>query len=252
MGKILNALPTFIIIGTIKSGTSGLYRTMIKHSKIKGARNNKKELVYLQSKRYQKNLQNYRQYFFPCKEGEITGEATPSYILYEKVAQRLKFSLPNIKLIVLLRNPVIRAYSQYYHAVRNVNRGIYPKIVSFDELIEKELQGKTPYPKHMGKHLIKRGIYVTQLEMWYKYFSKNQIMIIKSEEYFNNPQKILKEVYKFVGVPYEYVEVYNPEKRIYPKSMNPQIQQKLKKYFVQYNERLYQLIERDMEWENEI
>jgi len=249
MGKRIK-LPSFIIIGTIKGGTSGLYWSMCKHPKIQPAK--KKELVYFQSGRYKKDLDDYRSSFNPCAEDEITGESTPSYILHEKVAQRIKKSLPNVKLLVLLRNPITRAYSQYYHAVRNYKRETYPMLESFDVMVKREMTKIATYPKHMGKDLLKRGVYIDQLKIWYKYFPKEQIKIIKSEDYFNNPNKVLDEVFVFLGLePYSVKEIINQDKRIYPNPMSLKMKKKLKKYYTRYNKQLYKLIGRNMEWEKE-
>jgi hypothetical protein len=241
-------IPTFIIIGVIKGGTSGLYWTLAQHPQIKPAK--KKELVYFQGNNYNKNLKNYYQYFPKCQSNEITGEATPSYILYEKVAKRIKESLPNCKFIVMLRNPITRAYSQYYHMVRNYKRGLYPQPDLFEAMVLKELNNKSNYNYWMGKDMLKRGKYAEQLKIWFKYFPKNQFLIIKSEEYFKTPIKIYHHVLEFFNLAHANInKIIIPDKRKYPDKMKNNTYISLLNYFVPYNKELYQLIDRDMNWE---
>ena len=118
-------LPDFIIIGAQKSGTTSLYDFLIKHPAIAPAA--KKELHYF-SVQYARGELWYRSNFptnlsrsaFYKKTTQrlLSGEASPLYLFYPMVPDRMKEILPDVKLIVILRNPVDRAYSHYHHSLR--------------------------------------------------------------------------------------------------------------------------------------
>jgi hypothetical protein len=119
-------LPDFIIIGAMKSGTTSLYNYLVQHPNVlKGA---KKEIHFFDWQ-YEKGLPYYRSQF-PTQPYKIfmrsfrkyefiCGEASPYYFFHPHVARRVAQDLPHVKLIAILRNPVDRAYSHYWHWVRD-------------------------------------------------------------------------------------------------------------------------------------
>ena len=135
-----HVLPDFLIIGAARSGTTSLYQYLTEHpSIIPGVG---KE-IYFFDKKFKKGINWYKS-FFPTKFSMaiiknkqktkcITGEATPRYLHYPHAPKRIFEFLPKIKLIVLLRNPIDRAYSHYQMEVSSGNEEL-----SFEESIEKE------------------------------------------------------------------------------------------------------------------
>ena len=136
----LRRLPDFVIIGAMKSGTTSLYSFIVKHPAVAPAA--KKELHYF-SVQYARGELWYRSNFptnlsrciFYKKTSQRlhSGEASPLYLFYPLVPGRMKKTLPDVKLIVILRNPVDRAYSHYYHSLRS---NIEP--MSFEKAVELE------------------------------------------------------------------------------------------------------------------
>ena len=136
-------LPNFIIIGAQKCGTTSLYRNLIKHPHIASAL--RKEVYYFDLKFGKKNTVWYKAYFPTvfytyCMEkirGHklLTGEATPNYIFNPHSPKRVAHLLPQIKLIVMLRNPVDRAYSHYNMMVK---KGL--EQLSFEDAIKSETE----------------------------------------------------------------------------------------------------------------
>ena len=110
----LRRLPDFVIIGAQKAGTTSLYDLMTRHPSIAPAYD--KELRYF-STYYDRGETWYRSNF-PVVRGQLTGESTPSYVFYSAAPSRMKKLLPNARIIVILRNPVDRAYSHYNMVVR--------------------------------------------------------------------------------------------------------------------------------------
>ena len=133
-------LPDFVIIGAMKSGTTSLYNFVIKHPTIAPAF--AKELHYFSiwykfgELWYRSNFPtNLSRHYFYKKTNQklLSGEASPTYLFYPTVPSRMKEILPDVKLIVILRNPVDRAYSHYHHMLRRNNESL-----SFEKAIESE------------------------------------------------------------------------------------------------------------------
>lgn len=171
----LGSLPTFLIIGAQRCGTTSLYDSLTGHPSILPAL--RKELHYFDNN-YDKCLEWYKA-FFPLRlpretnstaNPPLRGEATPYYIFHPRAHQRIADVLPNAKLIVVLRNPVDRAYSHYWHEVR-----MGYEHLSFEEAIAKESErtGREVHDllrdeqyrsvEHQHFSYLNRGIYHQQL-----------------------------------------------------------------------------------------
>lgn len=191
--------------------------------------------------------------------GKITGEATPYYLFHPMVPQRMYNVLPNAKLIILLRNPVDRAFSHYKHEVRRGNESL-----SFEEALKKEevrLDGELKKIRenkeyqsinHQSHSYLSRGIYINQIKRWFNFFSGNQILILKSEDLFNNPSETYKRVLGFLGLrKFDLPDFknfnYDPKKE----SMNPDTRKRLIEFFKPHNRRLYEYLGVDFRWETE-
>jgi len=228
----LRKLPDFLIIGAGKAGTTSLYDYLCQHSKINPALF--KEIHYFDT-HYNKG-ENWYKLHFPFQS--ITGEASPYYIYHPSVAQRVKKLIPTIKLIIILRNPIDRAYSQYTHEVRNKNESL-----SFEDAIIAEssrLKDKsfTEVDRMIFSYL-DRGKYASQIKTWLKYFPKKQIKIIP----FGNIIKT-DEIFDFLGLKPELINtkyklnaggVYQP--------IHTETRKKLDEYFKPYNKELFELLE---------
>ncbi len=114
------ALPGFIIIGGMKCGTSSLFKYLGQHPQL--FRSNYKEIRYFSHDNYYaKGEKWYRSHFPRMKDmpsGSLTFEASPDYLIYPASSVRIASLIPNVKLIVLLRNPTERAISHYFHNIK--------------------------------------------------------------------------------------------------------------------------------------
>ena len=110
--KSYNAKPHFLGVGTQKGGTTTLYRLLKKHRDIFLPEN--KEIHYF-TKNYHLGDQWYINHFQESLPGKIRGEITPYYLFHEAVPSRIKLFRDNMKFIILLRDPVERTLSQYFH-----------------------------------------------------------------------------------------------------------------------------------------
>lgn len=264
--KSARILPDFIIVGAMKSGTSFLINYLSEHPYIK-IPEYQKEIHFFDNHFYD-GINWYKSYF-PTKISKqfnkkfkkinfITGEKSPYYIFHPLAPQRIHSLLPKVKIIILLRNPVKRAYSHYNHSVRNNRENL-----TFEEAIEKEperLKGekdkiiknrKYRSKKYTYYSYLTRGIYIKQIKNWYKYFPKEHILVIKSEEMYRNSQEVMNKVYEFLGLPKmkheQFQKVFSHE---YTK-MDEKTNKYLKEYFKPYNQQLYDYLNVDYNWEEE-
>jgi len=260
-----HVLPDFLIIGAARSGTTSLYEYLTQHpSVIPGVG---KE-VYFFDKKYDQGINWYKS-FFPTKISKsrlekklkrncITGEATPRYLYHPYTPKRVFDLIPNVKLIVLLRNPIDRAYSHYQMEVDHGHENL-----SFEEAIEKEesrvkheielMNNNENYysVEFYRKSYLTRGIYVTQLKNWFKFFPRNQFLIIKSEDFYSNTPYVYNTVLKFLELPEFKLQHYKQFKMRQYSSMTNKIRKKLSDYFAPYNKELYKLIGINFNWEEE-
>jgi len=239
------ALPDFLIIGTQKGGTVSLHRLLAQHPQMHMA---KVEAHYFDiESNYKKGELWYRSHFpFRSKiaPDDLVGERTPDYLFFPNAAKRIQKDLPNIKLICLLRNPTERAISNYFMAVRG-GRESLPIMEALTT--EEERYGSSGYGHRSYK---RRGLYLEQLKRYEGYSLKNQLLILSSEEFFTNPQKTLKQVFRFLGVG-ETFECSNFSPRNVGKNKTPipkEVYEYLNKYFKPYNRRLYNYLNRDFGW----
>ena len=264
-------LPSFLIIGMAKCGTTSLAHALKDHSKIVMA--NHKELYFFNNIQNYKRGKNYYVTLFPdCKPDQICFEATPHYLRYEKVPERVKELIPKAKFIVLLRNPVKRATSQAYGYLRQCKRkGEKPVFTDVNDIIESLFKEEKVFANHHSHYILKnyaRNIltwgkyYSKYLENWFKVFPRHKFLIIKAEDFFNNEEKVVKKCFKFLNLKPEKVAVKHILKgrqqnikqlgRNEYKQPSKQLQHQLKEYFRPYNQKLYNLLGRDFNWEKEI
>ena len=255
-------LPDYIIIGAAKSGTTSLYEYMIKNPRIEPAIT--KQIHYFD--KYFSRGSNWYKTTFPKKSkknkilkefGEFqTGEATPMYMEHPLAPKRVHDLIPNVKLIVLLRNPVERAYSRYNMELKNNNENL-----TFEETIEQEperLEGEFEKMKNDENYFshsydahayVTTGIYADQLERWFEYFPREQFLIIKSEDFFEQPNKIMNKVFDFLQISIFKQDKFEKFREGNYPSMKPETREKLVEFFKPHNKRLYELLGIDFGWD---
>lgn len=234
----IGTLPYFVIIGTQKGGTSLLYRLLIRHPLIERAAT--KELHFFDNN-FSEGPSWYGRYFPPSKRIDdretVSGEATPSYLLDPLVPERMAKTVPDARLIALLRNPVNRAYSQHQMRVR---RG--DEIRSFGEATRQEMAGER------GAGYLVRGRYAEQLERFAHYADRGHLLVIKTEDFFSRRWDVFDRALAFLDLPPLAPFAVPPStKTTYP-PMDPATRRRLEAYFEPYNQRLYEYLGVDFGW----
>ncbi len=201
--KSLRAKPHFLGIGTQKGGTTTLYRLLKKHPDIFLPEN--KEIHYF-TKNYYLGDEWYINHFQEASPGQIRGEITPYYLFHAAVPGRIKSFKNNMKFIILLRDPVERTLSQYFHSVR-----LGLEDLSLEDALNAEedrLENSASIiSKPNGKHLshqehsyLSRSRYDIQIKRYSKYFKKKNMLIISSEKFFKDDGSCMNSISNFLQV----------------------------------------------------
>jgi len=260
----LHLLPDFYIIGFVKCGTTSMYEYLMQHPCVYPPKG--KEISYF-DRLYFKGINWYKvgfpfkfhKYIYKNIRGKEfqTGEATPQYIEHPHALYKLKKLTPNAKFIVLLRNPIDRAFSQHNMNVKNDY-----EFRNFNDALKHEserIKGRYEKMERDEKYYswdyeifgyLEHGIYVNKLKRWMEVFPKEQFFIIQTEEFLRNTREIYQQVLEFLGLPkWPLGEYALYKKRKYKEKMDQDLRKKLGGYFRPHNERLYELIGRKFDWD---
>ena len=193
-------LPDFLGIGAQKGGTTYLYDLLQQHPQVYLA--HPKELHYFSLHHY-KGLKWYSNHFEAAPVGKRCGEISPYYMFHPLASERIAAALPTVKLIVLLRDPVERTLSQYFHSKR---LGLEP--LDLEEALAAEpdrlanaeavLKRGEAHQSHQQHSYISRSRYEQQLFRFEKMFPPNQLLALRSENLFVHPHGIWKQVLEFL------------------------------------------------------
>ena len=206
-------MPNFFIIGAQKAGTTSLYRYLDQHPQIymsplkepfffDNEIDSKGEIVQQRfggpgrprAPRFA-NLEAYRTLFRAVKGEKAIGEASPLYIYAPGTAERIKRYVPEAKLIILLRNPADRAYSAFLQAVRI---GVEPLTDFARALREEEHRIRDNW--HYAFHYRNRGLYVQQLERYYRVFGRERVGVWLYEDLRDDPAGVAQSIFRFLSV----------------------------------------------------
>jgi hypothetical protein len=256
-------LPDYLIIGTQRGGTTSLYKYLAGHPGHPHALS--KELRFFDSN-YRRGMAWYRSRF-PSRAYRalarrvrgydiVVGEASPDYLFHPRVPARVARDLPWARFVVLLRNPVDRAWSHYWHQAK---RGF--ERLTFEEAIDREgdrLHGELDrmlrderyesFERHHHSYLA-RGVYADQLDVWLELFPPARFHFERSEDLFAAPAATSRRVAEFLGLPPVELGSYHVYNVFAEGSMHPATRSRLVDYFRPHNLRLYELLGRDFGWD---
>lgn len=193
-------LPDFLIVGTMKSGTSTLASYLDTHESIHIP---SKELHFFNvDERFSQGASWYADKLkktFGKSENydtQLVGEKTPTYSYQQNCAQRIKETIPDVKLIWIFRNPVKRAFSNYLHRHK---RG--SELLSFRSAVARESKR---IKKDIFTGYLDRSRYATQVERFLQIFNRDQMLFLLFEDLLGDAQAELRKVTDFLGIdPFE-------------------------------------------------
>ena len=187
----------FLIIGAQKAGTTSLFKYLTIHPEIFMPAG--KEINFFSDNaKFIRGINWYLSEHFAYRErSKIKGEASPDYMKYDYVAMRIHSLFPRIKLIAILRNPIMRTYSHYRMSLaRKIETR--PFEVCIKELLNKEI--KIDNKENMEREFIRLSEYGRILSIYLRFFPQESIKIMFSEKLREDPVNSMKSVYEFLGV----------------------------------------------------
>lgn len=251
----LRALPDFLIVGAQRAGSSSLFAYVCAHPGVTEPTH--KEIHFFDNNWF-RGLGWYRRYF-PLRArmgGRITGEASPYYLFHPAVPERVAETLPEVRLIAVLRDPVERAYSAYQLARRQGHETLEfeEALAHEDERLAGEEERILADPSYLsGPHrwlsYRARGLYAGQLERWYERFPREQLLVVRSEDLFAHPEATLQTVFEFIGLePWSAAEYPALNQRPYS-GMSDEARASLAAAYAEPNRRLEALLGRELGWQ---
>ncbi|AOX04688.1 sulfotransferase [Moorena producens PAL-8-15-08-1] len=195
-------LPTFLIIGVQKAGTTSIYNYLTQHPQV--YMSPVKETNFLEkdwetlppdlitpNKNRIDTFEKYSQLFQDVKDEIAIGEASPNYLFHYKSSSELILRyLPDVKLIAILRNPIDRAYSDYLMHVREAT-DVAGKLQPLSEQLKF---------RSKGSFTLKKGLYTAQLRHFIETFNRDKIKVYLYDDLCKNPVALLQDMYRFIGV----------------------------------------------------
>lgn len=188
-------LPTFIVAGAQKGGTTTLHNMLGEHPQIHVSR--PKELHYF-DRHYRNGLAWYAEAFRPTGEHRAWGESTPIY-MYEPLARRrMCRDLPEVRLVIILRDPVARAYSNYW---MNRSKGVEDS-ETFEQAIDLEAERMSAGSRRVAARFayLDRGLYADQLEALEAAHGRDLIHPLLLSDLTTDPASALSKISSFLGV----------------------------------------------------
>lgn len=201
------ALPNTFIIGIQKAGTTTLDDWLSQHPQIYCYESLKDVMLFFRFKSTEEILQRMEKEPVPYKGQPVVLQSAVNYIFYPQYLEKLSQMSPSAKLIVILRNPVDRAVSSYGYFTKMLRekRGM-------KEALLYEPTDITVFSKDNSDFTyIEHGFYAKQIKDCYKYFSKEQLLVLDYDDLARNPQKLLQQVFSFLGIDETFVPDLTPK-----------------------------------------
>jgi Sulfotransferase domain len=262
-------LPSFLIIGTQRAGTAPLFNVLRQHPRVAGPTGIHENLswsreLHFFDERFERGMNWYRS-CFPLAASRIVarlrggdllaGEATSSYLFDPAVPGRVAATLPDVNLIVMLRNPVERAY---WHYESNRRKGFEP--LTFEEALAAEEEraaeedgrgvaqtvsggpGRRPYG------YVDRGLYADQLERWFTLFPRERFLVLRAENLVSRPPETYAELLSFLDLPAWQPERFPPVNWMSSAPIDAGLRARLEGRFAEPNARLARLLGSEPWW----
>ena len=199
----LRRRPHFLGIGTQKGGTTSLYRLLRQHPQL--FLPEPKELQYF-SLHYAEGPDWYTRHFQAARRGQRCGEITPYYLFHPEAPQRIHRLRRSMRLLVLLRDPVARTLSQYFHACRHGFESLdleaalaaEPDRLAGSEAVLRQADGV--HQAHQRHSYLARSRYEQQISRYWRLFRRRQLLILRSEDLFTAPHETRERIRHFLGI----------------------------------------------------
>jgi hypothetical protein len=202
-------MPNFLVIGSIRSGTTALYEFLRQHPRVYLTPQKETNFFAFEGEKPRfrgpgdrtifnrdtiTDIQSYCKQFEGVTTETAIGEVCPKYLFYSRAAERIYHHIPKAKLIAILRNPVDRAYS---HFIMRLRDGFEPCSRFEDAIADEDRRIRENWGSGM---YVQVGFYGRQLKKYYDTFPKEQIRVYLYEDYLADAAKIIGDLFRFIGV----------------------------------------------------
>jgi hypothetical protein len=259
--------PDFVIIGAKRGGTTSLYNYVLEHPFIHPLFPGRIHLkgVHYYDSNYTRGLRWYRSHF-PLQAGgrhlarpgitsAIAGEASPYYLFHPLAAERLARDFPDVRIIVVLRDPVERAYSHWKERTHHGG-----ETLTFEKALEAEesrLAGEAERivaepgyrsVEHENHSYLAQGRYLDMLPRWFALFGRDQFHIAASEDFYAEPESQVNQIWKFAGLPPARLASRIRHNYLPAPDIRPETRQRLQQALADHNRGLEELLSRPLPW----
>ena len=259
--------PDFVIIGAKRGGTTSLYNYVLEHPSIRPLFPGRIYLkgVHYYDSNYDRGLRWYRSHFPLRVDGHylvqpgispaVTGEASPYYLFHPLAAERLAGDFPDVRIIILLRDPVERAYSHFKERTHHGG-----ETLGFEEALaaeENRLRGEAARivaepdyrsVEHENHSYLAQGRYLDMLPRWFALFPRDQFHIMASEDFYAEPERHVNEVWKFLGLTPGKLRSRIRHNYLAAPDIRPKTRQRLQEMLEEHNRGLDELLGRQLPW----
>lgn len=246
-------LPDFLVIGAMKAGTTTLFSALTQHPHV--IRSRRREIHFFGS-RFSRGEAWYRRHFPTGHElrrhQAITGEGSTSYLAHPQAAERIHQVMPRVRMIALLRDPVDRAISNYFHEKRSGRESLPIGEAFAAEEDRLRRAASEPGQRPLGRlGYRRRGLYAEQLERYYRHFPREQLLVLRAESLFENPRDTIDRVCRFLGLDpaignFDYIPKNIGGYK--PSLVPPSLTAELAEFYAPHNEKLYALLGQEWTW----
>jgi hypothetical protein len=266
-------LPAFLVIGAQPTGAMSLFNALCRHPQVAcptPANDDvewSKELHFFDDN-FWRGIGWYRSHFPLAASARVMrrlgrdlvpGEITPSYILHPAAPERAAATLPSARLIALLRDPIERAYAHYDNMKRQglENLSFEHAVAAEDERLAGEEERLLADPRYgSGRYrnyaYIKRSLYADQLERWLACFPREQLLVLRAEDFVEDPGAVFAEAVAFLGLrPWRPLSFGAPYRLVSP-DIDRAFRVRLEERFAEPNARLARLLGRDFAWDKAV
>lgn len=263
-------LPTFLIVGAQRCGTTSLFKALIQHPQVHGPLLGKG--VHFFDVAHHRGLDWYRGHFPLRRDNSDSvgtgaaagarnippvhvGESSPYYLFHPLAAERIARDLPHVHVLVALRDPVERAYSAHTHEVaRGFETASFATAIELEQQrlagLDERLVANPQLRLHAHQHhaYLQRGQYIDQLERLSRHVPRERVHIVESERFFAAPEHSMAQVLDFLGLadhPTIGFARHNAQPRC---TMDPELRVRLQHHFDPYDQRLANWLGRAPAW----
>lgn len=263
--QALRPPPDFVIVGAQRCGTTSLFRALTAHKAIMPNVIDAKGIHYFDTSYHQDDAWYFAHFASQAERDKhearvghkaVVGEASPYYLFHPAGAERMARTIPDAKLIVLLRNPVKRAISHHLHmvwegheSVEDIDEALDLESTRLAGIEQQLLSDKSLVSRpHQHYSYLARGHYASQLERLYEYFDRKNVLVMATETLVSDSKSSLATIQSFIGLePDASIDLgkRNASSRFEPR---PQTLERLAAEYAESNKQLGKLVDVQIPW----